>query len=97
MTNKKIVGQLKEEMLSVIGNHLSDDKLEKLTTELMEKDIISGKGLTNGLVFQDGNGNDYYPVLSWKPRVKGTKLGDKSPEMLDFQTNYYELKTNYKV
>ena len=61
------------------------------------EDFKKVKNIHHYTVDKDGNGNDYYPVLSWKPRVKGTKLGVKSPQMLDFQTNYYELKTNYKV
>ena len=95
VTNKKIVGQLKEEMLSILSNHLNGNELERLTNELISKDVISGKRELNNCVFNDENGNEYYPTVTWKPKVKGTKLGEKSKEMVEFINQYRELKNSY--
>ena len=40
----KVVGQMKKSLLSELSNYLQEKELNELTKELMEKDIISGKG-----------------------------------------------------
>ncbi len=93
--NKKIVGQLKEDMLSILSNHLNGNELERLTNELISKDVISGKRDLNRYIFTDDKGDEYYPSLTWKPKVKGTKLGEKSKEMVEFLKKYRDLKKSY--
>ncbi len=94
-TNKKIVGQQKEELLSVMSNYLNPDELERFTNELINKDVISGKRDLNRYIFTDDKGDEYYPSLTWKPKVKGTKLGEKSKEMVEFLKKYRDLKKSY--
>ena len=93
--NKKIVGQLKEDMLSILSNHLNGNELERLTNELISKDVISGKRELNNCVFTDEDGSEFNPTVTWKPKVKGTKLGKKSKEMVEFINQYRELKNSY--
>jgi len=97
--NNKVSGKIKDEILSVISNQLSlgDDVLQELTQSLQEKNLISGGGRTsNSLIITDNEGNEFYPTFSWKPKVVGTKLGDKSPQMVQFVEEFSVLKTTFK-
>ena len=93
----KVSGKQKEDLLSVIGNYLPKEDQDKLTKELMEQNIISGSDRTsNSLIIEDKNGNEFYPTFTWKPKVVGTKLGEKSSQMVQFVEDFTNLKTSFK-
>lgn len=97
MTNNKIVGQQKENMLSVLKDNLNTETLNLIEKLMMEKDIISGSGRTStSVIFKNEDGMEFYPTLSWKPRVDGTKIGTKSSEMIGFMKKYDDLKSSYR-
>tara|TARA_Y100000816_G_C25984165_1_gene513988 strand:+ start:623 stop:925 length:303 start_codon:yes stop_codon:yes gene_type:complete len=95
MTNNKIVGQQKENLLSILNNNLDTKDMKKIESILMKQNIISGSGRQNTCVFTDKQGNEFLPTLSWKPRKEKTKLGEKSSKMVEFINKYNELKTTY--
>ena len=96
MTNNKIVGQQKESLLSVLNENLNKKELKNIEKLLLEKNIISGGGRTStSVIFKNKDGSEFFPSLSWKPRVSGTKIGTKSPKMIEFLKKYDELKTSF--
>lgn len=97
MTNTKIVGQLKDNLLSVLGKNLKDDELKNIQKILLEQNIISGSGRTsNAVIFKNENGDEFYPTLSFKPLIKeGVKIGTKSKKMEEFVEDFNGLKVSY--
>lgn len=60
----KVVGQMKKSLLSELSNYLQEKELNELTKELMEKDIISGKGHV------DRKGYGGRPKTNWSKLTK---------------------------
>jgi len=98
MTNTKIVGQQKENLLSVLTENLKGNQLKSIEKILMEHNIISGNGrTTTSVIFRNENGDEFYPTLSWKPLKDGVKIGTKSKKMEEFIEDYNGLKNSYLI
>jgi hypothetical protein len=96
MTNTKIVGKQKDDLLKVLTENLKGSEINSIRNILIDKGVISGKGRsTNSVVFVNENGDEFYPTLSWKPLKKNVKIGEKSKLMKEFVEDFDELKYDY--
>jgi hypothetical protein len=96
MTNVKIVGKQKEDLLKVLTENLKGNEINSIRDILIDQGVISGKGRSsNSVVFTNKNGEEFYPTLSWKPLKNKVKIGEKSKMMEEFIEDFDELKYDY--